>query len=183
MTLESTIAGSWYPGSEREIRAFAEKWEKRIAAEKSAEAFPGRPNVLLMPHAGWAYSGEIAWRAARLVRGAKYSRVVVLAPSHRAWIENRLVAPEAEAVSTPLGEIPVDKDWLDSLALMAPVARDNRIHEAEHSAQIEYPLLQLALEDGFTLVPLVMGSFGRDQMAMCARSLARLVRANLDRLV
>jgi len=174
MILESTIAGSWYPGNEREIRSLAEKWEMRIAAEKSAQAVPERPNVLLMPHAGWAYSGEIAWRAARLVRGAKYSRVVVLAPSHRAWIENRLVAPEAEAVSTPLGKIPVDKDWLDSLALMAPVARDNRIHEAEHSAQIEYPLLQLALEDGFTLVPLVMGSFGRDQMAMCARALARL---------
>jgi AmmeMemoRadiSam system protein A len=58
---------------------------------------------------------------------------------------------------------------------MAPVVRDDRIHAAEHSAQIEYPLLQLALGDGFTLVPLVMGSFGRDQMAMCARALARLM--------
>ena len=175
MTLESTIAGSWYPGSEREIRALAEKWEMRIGGEKSAPAIPERPNILLMPHAGWAYSGEIAWRTARLVRGAKYSRVVILAPSHRAWIENRLVAPEAEAVSTPLGKIAIDKEWLDRLALMAPVARNNRIHAAEHSAQIEYPLLQLALGNGFTLVPLVMGSFGRDQMAMCARALARLM--------
>ena len=175
MTLESTIAGSWYPGNEREIRALAEKWEMRINGEKSAPPIPDRPNVLLMPHAGWAYSGEIAWRTARLVRGAKYSRVVILAPSHRAWIENRLVAPEAEAVSTPLGKISIDREWLDRLALMAPVARNNRIHAAEHSAQIEYPLLQLALGDGFTLVPLVMGSFGRDQMAMCARALARLM--------
>ena len=175
MTLESSIAGSWYPGNAREIRGLAEKWEARIGGEKSAPAIPGKPNVLLMPHAGWAYSGEIAWRTARLVRGAKYRRVVVLAPSHRAWIENRLVAPEAEAVSTPLGKITVDKEWLDRLALMAPVARNNRIHAAEHSAQIEYPLLQLALEEGFTLVPLVMGTFGRDQMAMCARALARLM--------
>ena len=175
MTLESSIAGSWYPGNAREIRGLAEKWEARIGGEKSAPAIPGKPNVLLMPHAGWAYSGEIAWRTARLVRGAKYRRVVVLAPSHRAWIENRLVAPEAEAVSTPLGKIAVDKEWLDRLALMAPVARNNRIHAAEHSAQIEYPLLQLALEEDFTLVPLVMGTFGRDQMAMCARALARLM--------
>ncbi len=175
MTLESTIAGSWYPGSEREIRALADKWEMRIGSEKSAPAIPERPNLLLMPHAGWAYSGEIAWRTARLVRGAKYNRVVILAPSHRAWIENRLVAPEAEAVSTPLGKIAIDKEWLDRLALMAPVARNNRIHAAEHSAQIEYPLLQLALGNGFTVVPLVMGSFGRDQMAMCARALVRLM--------
>ena len=175
MTLESTIAGSWYPGTEREIRAIAEKWEKRVGDEKSMPALPDKPNALLMPHAGWAYSGEIAWRAARLVRGMKYDRVVVLAPSHRAWIENRLVAPEAESVSTPLGKIAIDKEWLDRLALMAPIARNNRIHAAEHSAQIEYPLLQLALGNGFTLVPLVMGSFGRDQMAMCTRALARLM--------
>ena len=179
MTLESTIAGSWYPGTEREIRALADKWEKEIASEKAADgaaaAVPEKPNTLLLPHAGWTYSGKIAWRAVRLVRGAKFSRVVVLAPSHRAWIENRLVAPEAEAVSTPLGKIAVDREWLDRLALMAPVVRHNRIHAAEHSAQIEYPLLQLALGNGFTVVPLVMGSFGSDQMAMCARALARMI--------
>jgi len=173
MTLESTIAGSWYPGTEREIRALAGKWEGRIGSEKAA--CPERPNVLVLPHAGWAYSGEIAWRAVRLVRNAGFRRVVVLAPSHRAWIENRLVAPEADAVSTPLGKLPIDRDWLDRLALVAPVARNNRVHAAEHSAQIEYPLLQLALGGDFAVVPLVMGGFGRDQMAMCARALARLV--------
>ena len=182
MTLESTMTGSWYPGTGREIRALAERWEKRIGGEKStdgmAQPVPEKPNVLLMPHAGWAYSGEIAWRAARLARGAKCRRVVILAPSHRAWIENRLVAPEAEAVSTPLGKIAIDRDWIDRLALMAPVAHSDRIHMAEHSAQIEYPLLQLALGDGFTLAPLVMGTFGRDQMAMCARALARLMDDN-----
>ena len=111
------------------------------------------------------------------MRGAKFRRVVVLAPSHRAWIENRLVAPESDAVSTPLGEIKIDRDWLDRLALVAPVARNDRVHSAEHSAQIEYPLLQLALGNGFTVVPLVMGSFGQDQMGMCARALARLMDA------
>lgn len=173
MTLESTIAGSWYPRTEREIRALADKWEGSVASDSSASV--ASPNVILLPHAGWRYSGEIAWRAARLVRGADFHRVVVLAPSHRAWIENRLVAPEADAVSTPLGEIAVDKDWLGRLSLMAPVVRNDRVHAAEHSAQIEYPLLQLSLGNGFAVVPLVMGSFGRDQMAMCARAISRLM--------
>ena len=179
MALESTIAGSWYPGTEGGIRALAEKWEKLVEREPAAggaySARPGNPNVLLLPHAGWAYSGETAWRAVRLVRGAEFRRVVVLAPSHRAWIENRLVAPESGAVSTPLGQIPVDREWLDRLALLAPVARNDRIHAAEHSAQIEYPLLQLVLGQGFAAVPLVMGLFGTEQMAMCARALARLM--------
>ena len=173
MALGSTIAGTWYPGTEREIRALAKKWETACGEASSGE----KPNLLVLPHAGWAYSGETAWTAVRTVCGAKFRRVVVLAPSHRAWIENRLVAPEADAVSTPLGEIKIDRDWLDRLALVAPVARNDSVHSAEHSAQIEYPLLQLALGNGFTVVPLVMGSFGQDQMGMCARALARLMDA------
>ena len=171
MTLESTIAGAWYPGTEREIRKIAEDWERDCADEAGATA----PNVLILPHAGWAYSGAVAWEAVRRVRGAAFTRVVVLAPSHRVWIENRLVAPESDAVSTPLGTIKIDKEWLDRLALLAPVARNDRVHRGEHSAQIEFPLLQLALGDGFSVVPLVMGSFGSDQMAMCVRALARLM--------
>ena len=173
MALGSTIAGAWYPGSEKEIRALAEKWETAFGGVASGEV----PNVLVLPHAGWAYSGETAWTAVRTVRGAKFRRVVLLAPSHRAWIENRLVAPESDAVSTPLGEIKVDRDWLDRLALVAPVARNDRIHSGEHSTQIEYPLLQLALGKGFSIVPLIVGAFGQDQMGMCVRALARLMDA------
>lgn len=173
MTLGSTIAGAWYPGTDKGIRTLCEKWEAAAAEGAAGEV----PNVLILPHAGWAYSGETAWSAVRMVRGAKFRRVVVLAPSHHAWIENRLVAPEADAVSTPLGEIKIDRGWLSRLALVAPVVRNDRVHASEHSAQIEYPLLQLALKDGFSIVPLVMGAFGRDQMGMCVRALARLMDA------
>ena len=174
MALDSTLAGTWYPGTERGMREMAARWEAGFASKVASGK---SPNVLILPHAGWEYSGETAWAAVRAVRGAKFRRVVVLAPSHRAWIENRLVAPESAAVATPLGEIGIDRDWLDRLALVAPVMRNDRVHAAEHSAQIEYPLLQLALGSGFSVVPLVMGSFGADQMEMCARALARLMDA------
>ena len=164
MTLESRFAGTWYPGTQREIRGMVAAWEEVFSRDKTASA--GHPNILILPHAGWAYSGAIAWQAVRRIRGAKFTRVVILAPSHRAWIENRLVAPEGDAFATPLGEIKV---------LLAPVARSDKVHLAEHAAQIEFPLLQVALPDGFTVAPLVMGSFGADQMAMCARALARLM--------
>lgn len=178
MALKSSIAGSWYPGTAAEIRAAAEAWEDAAAAEDAASSSPATaPNVILLPHAGWAYSGATAWSAVRRVRGAKFRRVVILAPSHRAWIEDRLVAPESDAVSTPLGEIAIDRDWLDRLALIAPVQKSDAIHRNEHSAQIEFPLIQLALGDGFKIVPLVMGVFGQDQKWMCARALSRLMDA------
>ncbi len=174
-TLESSLAGSWYPASETEIRRMAEEWEREAAADAASPVAPDGANVLVLPHAGWAYSGAVAWRAVRAVRGRTFKRAVVLAPSHRAWIENRLVAPEADAVSTPLGAIPIDRDWLGRLELVAPVLRNDRVHAAEHAAQIEFPLLQLALAPGFSVVPLVAGSFGEEQMAMCARALAELM--------
>ena len=174
-TLASTLAGSWYPATESEIRRMAADWEAGVGADEPAA--PEGANVLVLPHAGWAYSGAVAWRAVRAVRGRPFKRAVVLAPSHRAWIENRLVAPEAAAVSTPLGAIPVDRDFLDRLALVAPVLRNDRVHAAEHAAQIEFPLLQLALPPGFSVVPLVAGSLGPEQLAMCARALAELADA------
>ena len=175
MTLESTIAGSWYPDSASEIRDLIETWERSYVCTGATPA--QHPNVLILPHAGWAYSGETAWSAVRAVRGARFRRAVVLAPSHRAWIENRLVAPEADAVSTPLGKIEIDRDWLDRLSPLAPVTKNDGVHRGEHAAQIEYPLLQLALGEGFEIVPLVMGGFGADQMGMCVRALSRLMDA------
>lgn len=174
-TLPSTLAGSWYPATETEIRRMAEEWEREAAADAAAPAAPEGANILMLPHAGWAYSGAVAWRAVRAARGRRFRRAVVLAPSHRAWIENRLVAPEADAVSTPLGAIPIDRDWLGRLELVAPVLRNDRVHAAEHAAQIELPLLQLALAPGFSVVPLVAGSLGEEQLAMCARALAELM--------
>lgn len=173
MTLESTIAGSWYPGTASQIRNLVETWE---CASAYTGATPVRhPNVLILPHAGWAYSGKTAWSALRMVKGANFKRVVVLAPSHRAWIENRLVAPGADAVSTPLGKIEIDRDWLDRLSLLAPVAKNDGVHRGEHAAQIEYPLLQRALGGEFKIAPLIMGGFGADQMGMCVRALSRLM--------
>ena len=179
MTLESTIAGSWYPGTASEIRDLIETWEHSPVC---TDATPARhPNVLVLPHAGWAYSGETAWLAVRAVRGARFRRAVVLAPSHRAWIENRFVAPEADAVSTPLGKIEIDRDWLDRLSLLAPVAKNDGVHRGEHAAQIEYPLLQQALgpgaavdvaaDDGVGIVQHGLDPVGEDDLRLGAHGL------------
>lgn len=170
-TLNDGLAGTWYPGTGEEMRRLAEGWEAACGGES-----PGGANVVVLPHAGWEYSGATAWKAVRELRGGKVQRVVVLAPLHRAWVEDMLVAPAAGAVRTPLGTLEVDGEALEELSLVAPVMRNDRIHEGEHAAQIEYPLLQLALGEGFKVVPLLVGEMGPDQMGMAARGLARLAR-------
>ena len=69
MTLESRFAGTWYPGTQREIRGMVAAWEADAPRDKVESST--RPNILVLPHAGWAYSGSIAWQAVRRIRGAK----------------------------------------------------------------------------------------------------------------
>ncbi|MGI6495507.1 MAG: AmmeMemoRadiSam system protein B [Kiritimatiellia bacterium] len=153
-TLESTIAGSWYPGTAERLRARIDRYLGQVP-DPPAGTRP--PNILVLPHAGYDYSGPTAAHGIRRLQGAPFTRVVLLAPSHRALLDNRMAVPEAEAVATPLGTIPVDHAVIDRLARGAPVVRSDAVHAGEHSAQIQYPFLQVAL-NAFTLVPCVVGS-------------------------
>ena len=148
--LSSTIAGSWYPGDPARLAALVDSYLAPCPA-------PATPyNVLVVPHAGYAYSGPTAGYAYGTVDRRAIRRVILLAPSHRYAIRDLAVLPMADAVSTPLGTIPIDAALRDSL-LGSPFFRgDDGVHRAEHSTQIQYPFLQRILGE-FTLLPVVVG--------------------------
>ena len=149
--LSSTIAGTWYPGDPAKLTALIDSFLAPVPA-------PATPcNVLVVPHAGYAYSGATAAYAYGAVDRKKIRRVILLAPSHRYGIRDLAVVPMADAVSTPLGVIPLDTALRDSL-LNSPFFRgDDGVHRAEHSTQIQYPFLQRLLGE-FTLLPVITGS-------------------------
>lgn len=151
--LGSTIAGSWYPGTASGLDCMLAKCFSPITA---AVKEPLR-DLLVLPHAGYSYSAQTAAYAVKHVLGAKYSRVVLLAPSHRAFIMEGLVAPESAAVSTPYGQIPIDTAAIKTVARAINVTLSDGIHANEHSAQIQYPILQYALGD-FKIAPFIVGS-------------------------
>ena len=100
--LTSTIAGSWYPGDPAKLAAIVDSYLKPCPK-------PEKPcNVLVVPHAGYAYSGPTAGYAYGTVDGKSIRRVILLAPSHRYGIRDLAVVPMADAVSTPLGRIPLE---------------------------------------------------------------------------
>ncbi|MFA6930360.1 MAG: AmmeMemoRadiSam system protein B [Lentisphaeria bacterium] len=168
--LESTLAGSWYPASAEELRGvIREKLDEIPASEK-----PGTcRNILILPHAGYAYSLSTAVYGVRELLGQVFKRVLLLAPSHRAWLPNQLAAPEAEAVATPLGEIPLDVAGIREIARHFSVLLSDSIHQQEHAAQIQYPLLQYALSD-FRLIPLIVGSLDAAAMERATAAIAPL---------
>lgn len=156
------VSGMFYPDDPRELAANV----GRYLAAQQANAAPGDvPKAIVAPHAGYVYSGAIAGRAYATVRAAasRISRVVLLGPAHRVAFSG-IAAPEADSFRTPLGDIAIDQAALDAVADLAQIVRRDDAHREEHSLEVHLPFLQELL-DAFTLVPLVVGRAGPDDVA------------------
>jgi AmmeMemoRadiSam system protein B len=123
------------------------------------------PKALIVPHAGYIYSGPIAASAyARLVPGRSLiRRVVLLGPVHRLPIRG-LALPGADSFVTPLGAVAVDAEAAARLRAMPQVRESEAAHSLEHSLEVQLPFLQTMLED-FTLVPLAVGDASPSEVA------------------
>ncbi len=166
--LRSAFAGSWYSADANELR-------KDIAGYiAKAEAGPKADVVgLVLPHAGYVYSGPTAACAVKSL-GRSYKRVVVIGPTHRLPMEDTLSVPRATHYETPLGQVPLDVEFIGKL-LRHPVFQSiPAAHQQEHSVEIEIPLLQHKL-GVFKLVPIVAGQCSRETTGQAGRILARLV--------
>ncbi len=148
------VAGSFYPGVPAALDQMVDSMLS--AVEAPPEGAPA-PKALIVPHAGYVYSGPVAASAyaqvCRLREGIR--RVVVLGPAHRVAVRG-LAAPEAPAFDTPLGTIPIDHDALATLRDLPQVVVSEQAHALEHSLEVQLPFLQHVLGD-FSLVPLVVG--------------------------
>jgi len=145
------VAGQFYPADPGELR--------RMLGEYLQAARPGggAPKALIAPHAGYVYSGPVAASAyVRLesVRG-RISRVVLLGPAHRVGFEG-LALHSADVFTTPLGDIPIDKDAIALIRNLPQVQVLDAAHAQEHSLEVHLPFLQETL-GAFKLVPLLVG--------------------------
>jgi len=115
------------------------------------------PKALIVPHAGYVYSGPIAARAYDELSAARgiVRRVVLLGPVHRVPVRG-LAAPSAEMFQTPLGAITLDRAALRALEDLPQVVQSDRAHALEHSLEVQLPFLQTLLGE-FSLVPLAVG--------------------------
>src|SRR5918992_5783713 len=101
------VAGLFYPEDPQELREMVSAYLRRAAGAVAAAA----PKALIVPHAGYVYSGSVAAAAyARVAaRRAAIRRIVLIGPSHRVYLRGMAV-PACEAFRTPLGSIPIDAE-------------------------------------------------------------------------
>ena len=159
--LASTIAGSWYPSDPEKLRAELERYLAAADAESAGRMAGDDCNIFLVPHAGYVYSGFCAAFAYRRMRNRSFRRVLLLAPSHRVWLDDKVVLPESDAVSTPLGTIPLDRSLADAFRTRSFVTSSDSVHRDEHSTQIQYPFLQTVLGNDFSILPVIVGKLSQ----------------------
>ena len=150
------VAGAFYPGRSQTL---SHDVLAMLAAAKAdaADTAATPPKALIVPHAGYIYSGATAAQAyAQLVNvRQKIRRVVLLGPVHRVPVRG-LALPGADYFATPLGEIEIDQDAVAAIKSLPQVVVSPAAHAQEHSLEVQLPFLQLALDD-FKLLPLAVG--------------------------
>jgi AmmeMemoRadiSam system protein B/AmmeMemoRadiSam system protein A len=150
----AAVAGAFYPGEPALLR---HEVEELLGGVERFEPRFSFPKALVVPHAGYIYSGPVAAAAYDELVPAKgiVKRVVMLGPVHRVAVRG-LALPAAEAFDTPLGRIPIDRGALAALAGLKQVVASAPAHQHEHSLEVQLPFLQKVL-GSFALVPFAVG--------------------------
>jgi AmmeMemoRadiSam system protein B len=150
----------FYPGSPAALQASVD--QLLAAADPAALT---QPKALIVPHAGYIYSGATAalgYAAIAPWRGT-ITLVILLGPTHRVAVAG-LALPEADALATPLGTVAVDAAAVASIADLPQVVRSDRVHAQEHSLEVHLPFLQRLLGP-FSVVPLAVGHAAPEAVA------------------
>jgi len=151
---DAAVAGYFYPASpdalQREVAEYLATVTRRPQSLPPAKA-------LIVPHAGYAYSGPIAASAYAALRPRRscIRRIVLVGPSHRVAFRG-LALSSADAFLTPLGAIDVSRDAADLVRGLPLICDLDRAHSLEHSLEVQLPFIQSVLEQ-FDIVPLLVG--------------------------
>lgn len=152
-TRSCAVAGVFYPREPRQLAAEVDGF-LRASREVTSEC----PKALIVPHAGYMYSGVVAASAYAGLSGCaqKIRRVVLLGPNHRVALGGMAV-PTADFFDSPFGAIPVDREAVTRILELPGVVMNDRPHLHEHALEVQLPFLQRLLGK-FEIVPVVVGS-------------------------
>jgi AmmeMemoRadiSam system protein B len=159
MNRQPAVAGTFYPANPKQLHQMLGQYLN------DAKIGPEVPKAIIVPHAGYIYSGPVAASAYARLKQAKnlITRVVIIGPSHRVAFRG-LAVSRASTFSTPLGDIPVDQEAVETIVRLPFVEYLEQAHALEHSLEVHLPFLQETLDD-FKIVPVVAGDASPEQVA------------------
>ena len=166
---QPAVAGRWYPGDEKSLRKVVDDYFEKAKIPELEGDVVG----IIAPHAGYMYSGQCAAYAFKPVVGKKFSRVIILAPSHRAYFHGASI-PDYTHYKTPLGLIELDRPICEALLGEKLISTHPKAHRSEHSLEIELPFLKQAIGD-FKLVPILVSEMTKDECYSLGKALKKYI--------
>lgn len=165
----AAVAGSFYPANGKALSAVVR--EHLDAARKSFEPHDTWPKALIVPHAGYVYSGPVAASAYVQLETARdlIARVVLIGPSHHVSFDG-LAVSSSTAFETPLGSVPIDETARRQVLKLPFVEVLDEAHHWEHSLEVQLPFLQEVL-GSFSVLPIAFGRSSSQQVAEVLASL------------
>ena len=162
------VASLFYPGEAAELKQnLREMLDEASEAEDPNEDLPAGQHLraLIVPHAGYVYSGTTAALAYHLLRKNRddFHRILLLGPAHRVWLEG-ITFPGTDAFETPLGRIPLAKQQIRELLRFPEVQLRDDAHQDEHCLEVQLPFLQ-EIQNEFELIPAVVGEISPDSLS------------------
>jgi len=168
------VAGKFYDGDTETLQDQIFDMIEKVSLDIDDDASGPSARALILPHAGYAFSGMTAVKTLLRTRKKKYDRVLVIAPSHHVPFQG-LAASSADFFRTPLGDIPVDHAALDSVINSETqfIQVFDEAHIPEHALEVELPIAQEILKD-FKLIPFICGYVDIASAAKIASELKKL---------
>lgn len=159
-TRREAVSGMFYEADPGRLRQHVDALLAGVSPATTAT-----PRGLIVPHAGYRYSGSTAAAAYGCLASAagKIQRVALLGPAHRVYLQG-MALPSDDAFATPLGSVPLDRGAMKQIASLPGVCVSDEAHRQEHSLEVQLPFLQQVLGD-FELVPIVVGHCPPRQVA------------------
>lgn len=170
-TRPATVAGTFYPEEPSELKRQIDFLLKNL--EK--KPLVGDLHAIVVPHAGYMYSGQVAAAAYKHLLDGDFEHVVVIAPSHREYFSGISVLP-ATGYATPLRTVKIATDLCEKLVEQNEIIISSWSgHKDEHALEVQLPFLQRVLGD-FNLIPIVMGDQSFDYSLVLGEALAKVLR-------
>ncbi len=168
MIRRCAVRGTFYPSECREIEAMITQWNAQLDEQLSDTTILTKvPRAVIVPHAGYIYSGFTANIAYRLLQNSHAKRVVVIGPSHYVGIEGMSII-QADTFETPCGMLAYDRVYARQLQEQCHVGYVPLAHEREHSTETQMPLLYHYLPQS-SVVEIIYGHEEHHDVAMLCK--------------
>jgi predicted class III extradiol MEMO1 family dioxygenase len=191
-TRPTAVAGSFYPGSRSQAVSMLDKFFSNVASNVNFTAFKekvkhskAKIHGIIVPHAGWVYSGEVAAYAYDLIKDKGFTKFILLGPNHTAYVDKAYV-DDSDYWQTPLGKVSVSKDKISNPYFLYSSAP----HVQEHDLEVQIPFLQYIFakqahghqssqshqltEANFTIMPIIVGELKIDAFDSVVKALTSI---------